>query len=104
MAERFERLFSLPENLHTIKSPIIVVAGVLLKDKHSGKVLVQLKFKNISKYIVKALEIQLIAYNAMGEVIEGFREYQYLDLQVSPGKFWVQIKQLLCLRLKQGHL
>lgn len=88
MTERFEHLFGLPENLYAVESPIIVVAGALLKDKHSGKVLVQLKFKNISKYIVKALKIQLTAYDAMGEVIEGFREYQYLDLQVTPGKIF----------------
>ena len=32
MAERFERLYKLPDNLYTNESPIIISAGVLLKD------------------------------------------------------------------------
>lgn len=45
MADRFERLYELPNNLYTTGSPLIVSGGALLKDKESGSVLVQLKCK-----------------------------------------------------------
>lgn len=85
MANRFEKLFCLPNNLYSDESPVIVVAGVLLKDTQSGKLVVQLKFKNISEFQIKALKIKLTAYDADGERIAGEREYQYLDLQISSG-------------------
>lgn len=85
MANRFEKLFCLPNNLYSDESPVIVVAGVLLKDTQSGKLVVQLKFKNISEFQIKALKIKLAAYDAVGERIAGEREYQYLDLQIFSG-------------------
>ena len=44
MAERFEKLFELPNNLYSSGSPVIVVAGALLKDTETGRIIVQLKY------------------------------------------------------------
>lgn len=85
MADRFERIFQLPQNLYSAGSPVIVVAGVLLKDTHSNKILVQLKFKNISSHNVKAVKVRIAACDAIGERINEIKEYQYLDLNVSTG-------------------
>ena len=49
MSERYSKLFSLPENLYAEGAPVIVSAGNLLKDNQTGKVLAQLKIKNITE-------------------------------------------------------
>lgn len=47
MNGRFEKLYSLPSQLYAPSSPVIITAGALLKDTQTGKVLAQLKFKNM---------------------------------------------------------
>ena len=54
MSERYGRLYSLPENLYAEGAPVIISAGNLLKDTQTGKILAQLKIKNISSKIIKA--------------------------------------------------
>ena len=39
MAERYTRLYTLPENLYTEGAPLVIAAGALLKDNQTGKVL-----------------------------------------------------------------
>ena len=80
MAERYARLFSLPENQYTVGSPILIAAGALLKDNQTGKVLAQIKFKNISDKQIKAVKISIDAFDVSGKELEGIAEYQYLDL------------------------
>ena len=48
MSERFEKLYELPFNQYSKESPVILSAGVLLKDSHTDKVIVQLKFQSVS--------------------------------------------------------
>ena len=60
MSERYTKVFSLPENLYTESSPVIISAGALLKDNISGKMLAQLKLKNIGKKIIKAVTVKII--------------------------------------------
>ena len=57
MSERYSRLFSLPTNLYAIGSPAIIVAGALLKDNQTGKVLAQLKIQNITTNPIKAVTV-----------------------------------------------
>lgn len=85
MADRFERLFSLPGNLYSVGSPVIVVAGALLKDTQSGNVIVQLKFQSVTSIPIKALKVNIAAFDSTGEAIESVHEYQYLDLKVQSG-------------------
>lgn len=86
MAERFERLYKLPENLYIDGAPIIISAGALLKDTATGSVVTQLKFHSVTKNIIKAVKISLCAYDVSGSEIEGIKDYQYLDLSVHNGQ------------------
>ena len=59
MAERYSRLFTLPENLYTEGSPVIIAAGALLKDNQTGKVLAQLKLRSITEKDIQAVKVRL---------------------------------------------
>ena len=80
MADRFSRLFSLPENLYSVGSPVVISAGALQKDNQTGKVLVQLKIKNISAKIIKALKVLIVPLDTTNSPLGEPFEYQYLDL------------------------
>ena len=83
MRERYERIFTLPGLLYTQGSPIIVEAGALLKDNQYNTVVAQLKFRNISEKIIKAVSVNIfaldIAQRSLGEPVI----FQYLDLSAS---------------------
>lgn len=86
MSERFEKLFSLPENLYAEGSPVLISAGNLLKDAQTGKVLAQLKLKNLSAKTVKAARLILSALDTMGQPLDSETEKEYLDLSVKQGE------------------
>lgn len=83
MSERFTKLFTLPENLYTETSPVLIVAGALLKDGQTGKVLAQLKLKNISSKVIKALTVKLFPKDTTGQVLGDAIDFQYLDLHAN---------------------
>lgn len=82
MAERYTRLYTLPENLYAADSPVLISAGVLLKDNQSGRVLAQLKFRSISDKTINAVKILVIGYDVSKEELCR-EEHQYLDLNVN---------------------
>lgn len=82
MDERFTRLFSLPENLGLDGCPIVISAGVLLKDNVTRNILVQLKLRNLSPQEIKAVQVKINAYDITGAVLEGVNTFSYLDLSV----------------------
>ena len=41
MAERYTRLFSLPQDLYATGAPLVIAAGALLKDTQTGRVLTE---------------------------------------------------------------
>ncbi len=86
MADRFERLFELPNNLYSTGSPVIVTAGALLKDTQTGSVIVQLKYQSVSSVLIKALRVDIVAYDIAGGEIQGKNNFQYLDLAVQNGQ------------------
>ena len=47
MADRFQKLFSLENNLYIENAPIIISAAALLKDTKSGNIVGQVKFKSV---------------------------------------------------------
>ena len=81
MAERYSRLFTLPENLYTEGSPVIIAAGALLKDNQTGKVLAQLKLRSITEKDIQAVKIRLNLFDTalcpIGEPVM----FDYLDLR-----------------------
>ena len=82
MAERYTRLYTLQENLYQEGSPILISAGVLLKDTSTGKLLVQLKFRNISDCVINAVKVKINSFDPAGTVLNGVESFSYLDLSV----------------------
>lgn len=82
MSERYTRLFSLPENLGLEDCPVVISAGALLMDNTTGKVLAQLKLRNLAPQAVKAVTVRINAYNTAGEALNGVDGFSYLDLDV----------------------
>lgn len=85
MSGRYEKLFSLQENLYAEGSPVVVSAGNLLKDTQTGKLLAQLKFKSLSPKTIKAAKILLCPLDTLGKPLGGETEKEYLDLAVRQG-------------------
>lgn len=86
MAERFEKLYTLPKNLYSEGAPVIVTAGALLRDTETGSVIVQLKYHSVSTMQIKALKVAISAYDVTGEEVKGVKDYQYLDLNIRNGE------------------
>ena len=85
MSERYSRLYALPERLYTEGAPVLILAGALLKDNQTGRVLAQLKFRSLSAVPIRALKISLRAFDVTGTELHGVAEQQYLDLDVRLG-------------------
>ena len=86
MAERFAKLYSLPNNLFAEGSPIIISAGALLKDAQSGNIIAQVKFHSISEKLIRAVKISLSSFDVAGKALGDIEDYQYLDLDVGNGQ------------------
>lgn len=82
MIERYLQLYSLPENLHQEGSPVLISAGVLLKDTRMNELLVQLKFRNISQRTIRSVKVQITASDTAGAILKGVDSFSYLDLAV----------------------
>ena len=81
MAERYTRLFSLPQDFYATGAPLVIAAGALLKDSQTGSVLAQLKLRSLSDISISAVQLQVVGYDmAKAEVCR--EEHQYLDLNV----------------------
>lgn len=87
---RYSRLFSLGENLHTDGLPVVISAGALLKDNSTGKVLAQLKFRNISNITIKSVTVKINAFGTDGSSLEGLDNFSYLDLNAQNGETFGQ--------------
>lgn len=83
MSERYQKLFALSENLYAESAPLLIAAGALLKDNQTGKVLAQIKFKNISAKTIKAVKVSVNAFDVSGAELQGVAEHQYLDLSAA---------------------
>ena len=83
MSERYTRLFTLPGSLYAQDSPLIILAGALLKDNQTGRVLAQLKLKNVGTKSVKAVKVSVTPLDAAGMENGQSVEHQYLDLHAA---------------------
>ena len=90
MAERYAKLFALPENLYSVGSPVVIAAGALLKDNQTGNVLAQLKLQNIGNQTIKAATVRILPMDTAGEAINETVTYQYLDLCTGRDAFFGQ--------------
>lgn len=83
MSNRFEKLYSLPSPLYAPSMPVIIVAGALLKDTQTNKVLAQLKFKSISPKEIKAVTVSLLPLDTANQPLGEKETHQVLDLAAS---------------------
>lgn len=86
MAERFIRLFELPNDLYSINSPIIIRQAVLLNDTKSENVIAQIKFQSVSNKAISAVKVNIVAIDVTGKEINDVISYSYLDLNVDNGQ------------------
>lgn len=82
MAERYTRVFAQQGQFYCPGSPVVIEAGALLKDNQTGKIIAQVKFKNISTKAIHALTVKIHAKDVKGADVEGIESFQYLDLNV----------------------
>lgn len=80
MSERYTRLFVLSKDLYIDGSPVVISAGALLKDNDTNSVLVQLKFKNICRMVIKAVTVKIIPMDSAGRVLGESVEHKFLDI------------------------
>lgn len=83
MSERYSRLFTLPENLYAVGSPVVIAAGTLLKDNQTGKIVAQLKLRSISFKMIIGVKVRLCLFDNAGNPISVPVDYDYLDLSAS---------------------
>ena len=90
MAERYIRLYALPNNVYLDGAPVLIAAGALLLDSQTGRVLAQLKLQNISEKAVRSVTVAVypldVAQRPMGEAVK----YQYLDLAAARDQMFGQ--------------
>lgn len=70
----------MPENLYAEGAPVIIAAGALLKDNQTGRVVAQLKLRNIGPKTIKAATVSLLPLNTVGNPLGEAIRYEYLDL------------------------
>ena len=63
MAERYSRLFTLPEDLYAPGSPLVIAAGALLTDNQTGQCVAQLKLRSISPKTISTVRVLVIGYD-----------------------------------------
>ena len=80
MSERYSKVFSLPENLYAEGAPVVIAAGALQKDNQTGRVVAQLKLRNISPKTIKAATVSILPLNTVGNLLGEAIRYEYLDL------------------------
>ncbi len=80
MSERYTKVYECPQNVYAENSPVVISAGALLKDNQTGKILAQLKIKNITNKVIKAARISILSFDTVGNLIDGKTTYEYLDL------------------------
>ncbi|MFR8002075.1 MAG: hypothetical protein ACLU62_04060 [Hydrogeniiclostridium sp.] len=81
--ERYSSLFRLPKKLYTLGSPLLIAAGALLKDNQTGNILAQIKFRSLSNKEIKAVKVNIKAFDISGAEMQGVDGYQYLDLSAA---------------------
>ena len=95
MSERYIPFFHLPSDQHIEGCPILIRSGTLLKDTVTGKILAQLRFKNVSDHCIKSVRVTLIPQDAAGHTLNIQLSHQYSNLNVGCGEEFGQTQAIL---------
>ncbi len=80
MAERYSRLWSLPEGLYAQGAPLVIAAGALLRDSQTGQTLAQLKLRSISPKTISSVRALIVGQDNIGTELCR-EEHLYADLR-----------------------
>lgn len=85
MAGRFQELYKLPGGLYCDGCPVIIAAGAIQKDNSTGRVLAQLKLRNLGVKKVISCKVSLWCHETSGRELEGITDHSYLDFVAEQG-------------------
>lgn len=91
--EKYNRLFSLPNDLYIDDSPVVISAGVLLSENDDKK-LAQLKFKSIVSKKISAITVIIKAFDSNKNLIGNPIEYQYSSLSAQKDDYFGQFEAI----------
>ena len=86
MADRYQSLYRLQPNLYLEGCPVVIVAGALLKDTVTDKVLAQLKIRNLEEKNLIACKVAVRAFDSNGTELDGVSEFPYMDISAALGQ------------------
>ena len=90
MAERFQPIFTLPENLYLEGSPVRIASGALLRDSMTGQIFAQLTMQNIGSAPVKGAKVVIRSLDIAGRSLGLPAIFPYLDFVAERGAFFGQ--------------
>ena len=90
MAERYTKIYSLPENLYAENAPVVILAGALLKDNQTGKMLIQLKLQNIDKRTISSMRLRFLLLDNDGCQIGNPFYHEYDSLSFTENDYFGQ--------------
>lgn len=82
MSKPYQNVFSLTRSLYAEGAPLIIVAGRLLLDTDSERLVGQLKFCSVSSLSIKAVKIKIFCFDSKHKEIGEPLEFEYRDLNV----------------------
>ena len=85
MAERFQPVFTLPENLYTPGAPVRILSGALLRDTQTGQVFAQITMQNLDPRPVKGVKVVLRPLDIAGRPLGVPTVFPYLDYAAERG-------------------
>lgn len=90
MAERYSRIYTLPGNLYSDNAPVLIVAGALLKDNQTGKMLAQLKMQNLDARTITGISLSFVLFDADGKQLGESFTYQFNRISVEENSYFGQ--------------
>ena len=95
MAERFTKLFELPGGLYAAGAPVLIRAGVLLRDSVTRNVIAQLKFYNLDARTIRSLKLTLVLWDGEGNMLGEELPRSYTNLRAAQDEEFGQRTALL---------
>ena len=95
MAERFTRLFELPGGLYAAGAPVLIRAGVLLRDSVTRNVIAQLKFYNLDARTIRSLKLTFVLWDGEGNMLGEELSRSYTNLRAAQDEEFGQRTALL---------
>ena len=87
MSERFESILAFDDNIWCKSSPVLIEKGALLKDTYSNKLLIQLKFMNISSNTIAGLNLRIACRSKLSNTSINV-DFSYTDFNAEKGDYF----------------